>query len=101
MNLIVKDNPQVICVQITFVPEFLRKPTFISSECRHRLFSNHFGDAPPTCANNCDICANKNEVEDMIHNFHVKSIQYSSEAQVHDMSYDEDLYEGGRRKQKE
>lgn len=37
----------------------------------------------------------------MINNFHMKNIQYSSEAQYNDINFDDDLYEGGRNKQKE
>ncbi|GJQ79773.1 RecQ5 [Trypoxylus dichotomus] len=72
-----------------------------ANDCRHMLFANHFGDPPPKCENNCDICVNKKEVENMINNFHLKCIQYSTQAYDHDMAYDDDLYEGGRRKQKE
>lgn len=30
-----------------------------SLKCRHRLFSDYFGDDPPDCQNRCDVCKNK------------------------------------------
>lgn len=31
--------------------------------CRHKLFSNYFGDDPPDCKYRCDVCKNQQEVE--------------------------------------
>ena len=64
--------------------------------CRHKLFSDHFGEKAVTCKNMCDICKNKKGVEEIIELFHIKSIQYSTAISSSDVSFD-DLYGGGRK----
>lgn len=65
-------------------------------ECRHRLFSNHFGEPPPDCKNRCDICRNKKEVEERAHNFLMRCIQFSDTSSDADLDY-QDFYGGGRK----
>ncbi|KAB0791297.1 hypothetical protein PPYR_03097 [Photinus pyralis] len=67
-----------------------------AKECRHRLFSNHFGEPPPDCRNRCDICRNRKEVEERAHNFLMKCIQFSETSTTVDVDFS-DLYEGGRK----
>ncbi|KAK5638551.1 hypothetical protein RI129_012846 [Pyrocoelia pectoralis] len=67
-----------------------------AKECRHRLFSNHFGEPPPDCRNRCDICRNRKEVEERAHNFLMKCIQFSETSTNIDVDFS-DLYEGGRK----
>ncbi|KAK4878364.1 hypothetical protein RN001_010870 [Aquatica leii] len=72
-----------------------------AKECRHRLFSNHFGEPPPDCRNRCDICRNKKEVEERAQNFLMRCIQFSETSTSVDVEFDSDLYEGGKSKIKE
>lgn len=64
-------------------------------ECRHKLFSKHFGENLKDCKKMCDYCKDKKEVEKMAEHFITKSIQFNSTPSniVADCS---DLYEGGR-----
>lgn len=64
--------------------------------CRHRLFTDYFGDDPPECAKMCDVCKSKNQVEKNIEKFHKLSVSGSLRGFI---SYDADptdLYEGGK-----
>ncbi|XP_017775477.1 PREDICTED: ATP-dependent DNA helicase Q5 isoform X2 [Nicrophorus vespilloides] len=65
-------------------------------ECRHKLFSKYFGDPPPNCMKNCDICTNRKVVADMVELFHTKNIQFSTTQENVDF---EDMYGGGRKGQ--
>ncbi|KAF5287641.1 hypothetical protein FQA39_LY15844 [Lamprigera yunnana] len=67
-----------------------------ANECRHRLFSNHFGEPPPDCRNRCDICRNKKEVEERARNFLMCCIQFSDTSTSIDTDFS-DLYGNGRR----
>lgn len=64
--------------------------------CRHRLFTDHFGDKPPPCKKNCDICKDKAAVEKLVEQFLTNCIQFSTKPST---DYDDcsELYEGGRR----
>lgn len=66
-----------------------------AKECRHRLFSNYFGEAPPECKNRCDICRNKKEVEERVRNFLMRCIQFSDISNSTKFHGDV-LYENGR-----
>ncbi|XP_018318935.1 uncharacterized protein LOC108732553 isoform X2 [Agrilus planipennis] len=68
-------------------------------ECRHKLFTDHFGEPPPPCNGRCDICIDKKSVEERVHNFMVQNIQFHTSAND-DNDYSE-LYEGGRNGSKE
>ncbi|KAJ3652472.1 hypothetical protein Zmor_018433 [Zophobas morio] len=72
-----------------------------ANACRHKLFTDHFGEPPPKCSKRCDICKDKKAVEKMVEEFHVKSIEYSSRAfSSRDLDYS-DLYGEGRKGQKD
>ena len=34
--------------------------------CRHAVFTRHFGDDPPDCGKQCDVCLNAKQVEKLI-----------------------------------
>ncbi|CAH1132756.1 unnamed protein product [Ceutorhynchus assimilis] len=75
------------------VVEYCESP----SQCRHILFSNHFGEPPPVCKKNCDWCKDKKAVREMVEFFLTKSVQYSTHvSSYNDMDY-EDLYGKGRK----
>ncbi|KYB27113.1 ATP-dependent DNA helicase Q5 [Tribolium castaneum] len=68
-----------------------------SDYCRHKLFSDHFGEPPPKCINKCDYCTDKKAVKKMVEEFHVRNIEYNTvglSVQSEDYS---DLYGGGRK----
>ncbi|XP_058446184.1 uncharacterized protein LOC131427213 [Malaya genurostris] len=67
-----------------------------SARCRHRLFSDFFGDDPPDCVNMCDVCNDPKKVEKAIETFQKLSVSGKLKTIV---GYDDnfaDLYEGGR-----
>ncbi|RZC41598.1 ATP-dependent DNA helicase Q5 [Asbolus verrucosus] len=68
-----------------------------ANECRHKLFSDHFGEPPPKCVDKCDICKNKKAVEKMVEEFHAKCIEYSSKGFSLRGSDYADMYGGGRK----
>ncbi|XP_055636372.1 ATP-dependent DNA helicase Q5 isoform X1 [Toxorhynchites rutilus septentrionalis] len=68
-----------------------------SARCRHRLFSDFFGDDPPDCKNMCDVCSNPKKVEKAIETFQKLSVAGKLKTKI---EYDDnfaDLYEGGRK----
>ncbi|XP_060533131.1 ATP-dependent DNA helicase Q5-like [Cylas formicarius] len=75
------------------VVEFCENP----QDCRHKLFSNYFGEPPPNCRNMCDFCKDKKSVMEMVERFVLKSVQYSTHASSYnEMDYG-DLYGEGRK----
>ncbi|CAG9821395.1 unnamed protein product [Phaedon cochleariae] len=72
--------------------EFCENPT----ECRHRLFSNHFGEPPPKCIDKCDFCVDKKKVQEMVEQFLTKSIQFNTKATTYSETDFTDMYGGGR-----
>ncbi|XP_066149056.1 ATP-dependent DNA helicase Q5-like isoform X2 [Euwallacea fornicatus] len=75
------------------VVEYCENP----SECRHILFSNHFGEPQPKCNKSCDWCKDKKAVKAMVEMFLVKSVQYHTHvSSYNEMDYD-DLYGEGRK----
>lgn len=66
------------------------------SNCRHSLFSCHFGEPPPKCKNRCDICKDRKKVEKMVEEFQMRSIQFSTTAANVESDYS-DLYGEGRK----
>ncbi|XP_050302444.1 ATP-dependent DNA helicase Q5-like [Anthonomus grandis grandis] len=75
------------------VLEFCESP----SECRHILFSKHFGEPPPKCRKNCDWCKDKKAVKEMVETFLVKSVQYNSHISSYNHMDYGDLYGEGRK----
>jgi ATP-dependent DNA helicase Q5 len=72
-----------------------------ANACRHKLFTDHFGEPPPPCVDNCDFCKDKKAVQKMVEEFHMKCIEYSSSAfNVKDTDYAE-MYGGGRKGQQD
>ncbi|KAL0131548.1 hypothetical protein PUN28_002829 [Cardiocondyla obscurior] len=41
----------------------------LEAKCRHAVFSKYFGDSPPPCKNRCDVCKNKDKVQEKIAQF--------------------------------
>lgn len=41
----------------------------LETKCRHGVFSKYFGDGPPPCKNQCDVCKNKDVVKARISQF--------------------------------
>ncbi|XP_055907995.1 ATP-dependent DNA helicase Q5 [Eupeodes corollae] len=66
-----------------------------SIRCRHKLFSDYFGDPPPKCTNQCDVCKNPKNIEKALDTFHRLSMNsaFKSDISLRDTT---DLYEGGR-----
>ncbi|XP_023019664.2 recQ5 helicase [Leptinotarsa decemlineata] len=75
------------------VLEFCENPT----ECRHRLFSNHFGEPPPKCKDRCDFCKDKKNVQEMVEHFLTKRIQFNSMPTSYSSTDFDDLYGYGRK----
>lgn len=57
--------------------------------CRHKLFSNYFGDVPLPCKNRCDVCKNPKEAQDALdnflqlsYNFFLEPVQYEDESDL-------------------
>ncbi|XP_047102037.1 ATP-dependent DNA helicase Q5-like [Schistocerca piceifrons] len=67
--------------------------------CRHSNFSRYFGDSEPQCNKRCDVCRNKKSVEMSVQQF-LNDIFHKTRVSHDYNSYDDDLYEGGRRGQK-
>ncbi|XP_037906175.1 ATP-dependent DNA helicase Q5 [Hermetia illucens] len=65
-------------------------------KCRHKCFSDFFGDPPPPCKDRCDVCKTPKQVSKAIDMF--KKLSMQSIFGHHDISSldDGDLYEGGR-----
>uniref|UniRef100_A0A1Q3G0Y1 ATP-dependent DNA helicase Q5 n=1 Tax=Culex tarsalis TaxID=7177 RepID=A0A1Q3G0Y1_CULTA len=68
-----------------------------SANCRHKLFSDFFGDDPPDCNGMCDVCTDPKKVERAIETFQQLSVSGKLKTIV---GYDDDvsdLYGGGRK----
>lgn len=68
-----------------------------AAHCRHKLFTNFFGDAEPKCTNMCDACKNKKECEKNVEKF--QQLTGSASLGSFRSKKDEDpidLYEGGK-----
>ncbi|XP_049285018.1 ATP-dependent DNA helicase Q5 isoform X2 [Anopheles funestus] len=68
-----------------------------SARCRHRLFTDYFGDDPPDCRNMCDVCTNPKKVQKAIDYF--QQLAYTGKLKTM-TAYDDDpsdLYGGGRK----
>ncbi|XP_043218234.1 ATP-dependent DNA helicase Q5-like isoform X2 [Amphibalanus amphitrite] len=69
------------------------------ARCRHAVFARFFGDDPPACGKQCDVCLNPRQVERLIGGYFrdiARKQDYRTKAMTIS-SLDEDQYEGGRR----
>ncbi|XP_050334127.1 uncharacterized protein LOC126761785 [Bactrocera neohumeralis] len=66
-----------------------------SLRCRHKLFSDYFGDPPPDCNGQCDVCKQPKKIEKALEMFHKLCMdgRFKSGVSLEDSA---DLYEGGR-----
>nr|XP_014093989.1 uncharacterized protein LOC106620117 [Bactrocera oleae] len=66
-----------------------------SLSCRHKLFSDYFGDPPPDCNDQCDVCRHPKKIEKALEMFHKLCMDghFKSGVSLEDSA---DLYEGGR-----
>ncbi|XP_059621065.1 ATP-dependent DNA helicase Q5 [Phlebotomus argentipes] len=73
-----------------------------TTECRHKLFADFFGDKPPKCINRCDVCKNPKQAAAALEKFHSLSAtgRIGGSLSYDYDNYSEDLYEGGRQAQK-
>lgn len=67
-----------------------------STKCRHKLFSDYFGDEPPDCQDKCDVCKNSGLVEKNLDMFQQLTIRSKLKGFVDYDAYPVDMYEGGR-----
>lgn len=70
-----------------------------SLKCRHRLFSDYFGDDPPDCQNRCDVCKNKEVAAKHLEQFQQLSCKSKLKGFIdYDADQiDHDIYGGGRK----
>lgn len=92
-----KNNQQLKVAELA-IKEFERiTDHFGSLECRHKFFTNFFGDQPPNCVNKCDVCRNKKQCEKNVEMF--MQLSNNSSLGTYNRMPDldpTDLYEGGR-----
>lgn len=64
-------------------------------QCRHKLFSNYFGDPTPDCVDKCDVCKNPKKMEKALQTFHrlCMDAAFKTGISLEDSS---DLYEGNK-----
>ncbi|XP_005178786.2 ATP-dependent DNA helicase Q5 [Musca domestica] len=64
-------------------------------QCRHKLFSDYFGDPTPECEDRCDVCKNPKKMEKALLTFQRLCMDsvFKTGISLEDSS---DLYEGGR-----
>lgn len=48
--------------------------------CRHKLFSNYFGDSPPECKRQCDVCKHPKQAQKALDDFNRLSMNFYSSA---------------------
>ncbi|KAH8351483.1 hypothetical protein KR059_003516 [Drosophila kikkawai] len=80
--------------QFEKITEFCERTT-----CRHKLFSDFFGDPAPDCSGQCDVCRRPKKAEKALEMFHRLCMDdtFKSHISLQDCA---DLYEGGRPGQK-
>ncbi|KAH8294415.1 hypothetical protein KR054_012499 [Drosophila jambulina] len=80
--------------QFEKITEFCERTT-----CRHKLFSDFFGDPAPDCNGQCDVCRRPKKAEKALEMFHRLCMDdtFKSHISLQDCA---DLYEGGRPGQK-
>lgn len=66
--------------------------------CRHRTFSDFFGDEPPLCNKQCDVCTDRKAVEKRLENYfkNAMSAQLHKSGFISNGNDYRDLYGGGR-----
>ncbi|KAH8259765.1 hypothetical protein KR026_010062 [Drosophila bipectinata] len=76
--------------QFEKITEFCERTT-----CRHKLFSDFFGDPTPQCNGQCDVCKRPKKAEKALEMFHRLCMDdtFKSHISLQDCA---DLYEGGR-----
>lgn len=76
--------------QFEKITEFCERTT-----CRHKLFSDFFGDPTPDCSGQCDVCKRPKKAEKALEMFHRLCMDdaFKSHISLQDCA---DLYEGGR-----
>ncbi|EDX10448.1 GD12613 [Drosophila simulans] len=76
--------------QFEKITEFCERTT-----CRHKLFSDFFGDPTPDCNGQCDVCKRPKKAEKALEMFHRLCMDdaFKSHISLQDCA---DLYEGGR-----
>lgn len=63
--------------------------------CRHRLFSNYFGDAAPDCRRMCDACNDRKAAEEALLTFQKLTMNFYTGGRI-STEDGSDLYGGGR-----
>ncbi|ALC45038.1 RecQ5 [Drosophila busckii] len=78
------------CKQFERIVEFCEQ-----TRCRHKLFADYFGDPPPDCQAQCDVCKRPKQAEKALEMFQrlCMDAQFKSHISLQDSA---DLYEGGR-----
>ncbi|XP_037070609.1 ATP-dependent DNA helicase Q5-like [Pollicipes pollicipes] len=72
------------------------------ARCRHAVFTRHFGDDPPDCGRQCDVCRHPKLVEKLIGGY-FRDVARKQDYRTKAMTItgdDPDQYEGGRRGRK-
>uniref|UniRef100_A0A1A9URV8 ATP-dependent DNA helicase Q5 n=1 Tax=Glossina austeni TaxID=7395 RepID=A0A1A9URV8_GLOAU len=64
-------------------------------QCRHKLFSDYFGDPPPDCQKQCDVCKNPKKMEKALQTFQRLCMDAALKTDI-SLEDNSDLYEGGR-----
>uniref|UniRef100_A0A1A9X323 ATP-dependent DNA helicase Q5 n=1 Tax=Glossina brevipalpis TaxID=37001 RepID=A0A1A9X323_9MUSC len=64
-------------------------------QCRHKLFSDYFGDPPPDCQKQCDACKNPKRMEKALQTFQRLCMDAALKTDI-SLEDSSDLYEGGR-----
>ncbi|XP_065359615.1 ATP-dependent DNA helicase Q5 [Calliphora vicina] len=64
-------------------------------QCRHKLFSNYFGDPTPECVDKCDVCKNPKKMEKALQTFQRLCMDAAFKTGI-SLEDSADLYEGGR-----
>lgn len=62
-------------------------------QCRHKLFSNYFGDDPPNCQKHCDVCKDLEKAKKALDVFNQLSMNIYT-GTVMSNGDTSDLYEG-------
>jgi hypothetical protein len=80
------------------VSSWLLKTISFHSRCRHGVFAKHFGDDPPKCERQCDVCKEPKALQQRFDVFcaHETENIRSRIKHISSVEDDGDLYEGGR-----
>jgi len=72
----------------------------LNFRCRHGVFAEYFGDAPPRCVDQCDACKDYTGLMKKIDQFTENTTVYRTHRLKVSSAIDTDLYENGREGQK-